>query len=457
MPIINPINTGPSGFLGEELNNKVDQVADVLGLSGPLSYPSSYEFIKRFIQIPSDISGGDNGVTSLDDPTYLGFQLLFLRNSPLFNGALEGETELPENLVNSSPTESFLNSASTQKIDESAVGYLEQIGETNRAKYLRAFAQGLFEIIRTRPYYFQSIEGLTDAWQKSADFSDDPYIGAKEGEGITIGCLEAIDLKLTALFTLYKMAVYDSNYRRYVLPKNLMEFDVYVYVSEIRKFNTTKSKLISLSNNQGDNSTNSSKFIGDNTSQISFKFRKCIWDISSIGKTFDTVTNSNMEIATTEIKFSYSNILFQSQFSGYNSSLDEGKKQRPSDSSSNIEKYTKDVVLNQAESSVNSVAQRARAFGQSQVLGNAFGLRNQALGIIENPQGLANALNGAALTELRDINSPNIPQKLGDKILPSGQLPTNNDGTEPRNISGSDRLFTKVPPGPPLNNTNIFE
>jgi len=455
MPIVNPINTGPNGFLGEEANGRVNEIADALGLSGPVSYPSSYEFIKRFVQVPSDIKSGGNGVTSLDDPTYLGFEILFLRDSPLFNGALEGESELPEFNNSTSLLSNALNSLSLPS-GESAVGYLEQIGETQRATYLRAFVQGLFKIAETRPYYFQTIDGLIESWNKSSDFSNDPYIGSAEGEGITIGCLEAIDLKLTSLFTLYKMAVYDSRYRRYILPKNLMKFDAYVSVSEIRKFNTTKNNLVSLSDNQGDNNPKSEDFINKNTSQIKFRFKKCVWDVSASGKVFETVSNSESSISTTEIKFSYCNVLFESQFSGYNSQINE-ERQQTSQSGSNLEKFAKDLVTNQAESTLSAAVQRARSFAQSQILGNVFGLRNEVLNSISNPQGLANALNGAALNILQDTDVPDTVPRLGDRILPPGQQPTNNDGTQPRTISGSDRLFTKVPPGPPINSTNIFE
>ena len=128
----------------------------------------------------------------------------------------------------------------------SAVAYLSKIGESNRAEYLKAFIQGLQEINTTRPYYFQTIDGLIEAWNKSTKFEIDPYTGTTGEEGITIGCLEALDLKLTALFSLYKMAVYDVRYKRFVVPKNLLRFDVYVYVQEIRKFKTVRNWLSAL-------------------------------------------------------------------------------------------------------------------------------------------------------------------------------------------------------------------
>lgn len=455
MPIINPINTGPNGFLGEELNS----IAGAFGGQpiSNLTFPSRYDYVKRFVNVPQDLYNGNNGVTSLDDPTYLGFSLLFVPNSPLFNGAENGSTEPPISSNYTSPEDSIssLESSNSEYSGESAVGYLEKIGEIKRAQYLRAFIQGIQEINRTRPYYFQSIEGLSEAWNKATDVSLDPYIGSAENEGITIGCLEAIDLKISALFSLYKLAVLDTKYRRYVLPKNLLRFDVIIYVQEIRQFKTVNNIAKNLYSNQGGGKLPSTDFVNSNTSQISFKFGECIWDATASGAVFDSVSNSEMTVASTNIKFSYSTLWFDSQFSGYNSSLDESKNQMiVGQLTSGID--PKEIISTQSNGLVQVAQQRSRSFSQSLLLGNVFGLRNQALGTINNPQGLANALNGAALNALTEINSPGIPQKIGDKIMPPGRLPTNNDGTPPKTFN-SQRLFNPIPPGPPLDSTNIFE
>ena len=61
-------------------------------LLGGKSFPSSYEYAKRFVANATTAQGsGNNGVTSLDDPTYLGFSLMFDITSPLFNGAIAGK------------------------------------------------------------------------------------------------------------------------------------------------------------------------------------------------------------------------------------------------------------------------------------------------------------------------------------------------------------------------------
>ena len=105
------------------------------------------DIIKRFVTPQSSVSGGGNGVTSLDDPTYLGFSLRFDITSPLFNGSTVGDP---------------FNESPNIPAGESALGYLVQVGQKQRAQYLRAFVQGLFEVNNTRPYYWQTIEGLSN-------------------------------------------------------------------------------------------------------------------------------------------------------------------------------------------------------------------------------------------------------------------------------------------------------
>ena len=59
---------------------------------GGKSFPASYPFAKRFVSNSNTNEGsGNNAVTALDDPTYLGFSLMFDILSPLFNGAQIGD------------------------------------------------------------------------------------------------------------------------------------------------------------------------------------------------------------------------------------------------------------------------------------------------------------------------------------------------------------------------------
>jgi len=463
---------------------------------GGKSFPASYPFAKRFISSADTNNGsGNNAVTALDDPTYLGFSLMFDILSPLFNAAQIGdppaaEDPAPDNKLDTfargitdeiNAIKSKLGIGGTVESDApagptsypaepSAVGYLVKVGEARRAKYLKAFIQGIQEVVKTRPYYFQTISGLLEAWTKSTDFAIDPYTGVDAKSGITIGCLEAIDLKITGLFNLYRMAVYDERMKRFVLPKNLMRFDVYVDVHEIRKFKTTRNWLKAL--NTGDASPESAKYVNENTSRVRFKFTECTFDPGASGKVFESVTNTGGTVATTEMKFGYAVMELQSQYSGFDDSLDVTKPQITTNPSltSKIKSFGKDQLDNAIQGAANQLTSSVNSAIQGITLGNVFGLRNELLGTLSNPQGLLNAALGAAAqsNELRTFGGSTANTRLGDNPL----------GTAPPQIQtiGRDGVFDPVTnrvgelrtisafsaPGPTQDNgglasSNIFE
>jgi len=462
---------------------------------GGKSFPASYPFVKRFVSNADTNNGsGNNAVTALDDPTYLGFSLMFDILSPLFNAAQIGDppgaTDFAPNKLDAlvgSITDG-INSVKSKLgigpgvIDEgnsgpseypsepSAVGYLVKVGEARRAKYLQAFIQGIQEVVKTRPYYFQTIAGLLEAWSKSTEFAIDPYTGVDAKDGITIGCLEAIDLKITGLFNLYRMAVYDERMKRYVLPKNLMRFDVYVDVHEIRKFKTVRNWLKAL--NTGDASPESSKYVNENTSRIRFKFTECTFDPGASGKVFESVTNSGGTIATTEIKFGYGVMELQSQYSGFDDSLDVTKPQITTNPSftSKIKSFGKDLLDNAVQGVANNLTSTVNSAIQGITLGNVFGLRNELLGTLSNPQGLLNAALGASAqsNELQAFGGSTANTRLGDNPLgdPAAPLRTINKSSafDPltNSFGGLKTINAFGAPGPAqdnggLSSSNIFE
>lgn len=458
------------GTLGQQL---AGPFGPLLGLQQK-SFPSSYPIIKRFVQDSPQLRGA-NGVTDLDDPTYLGFSLSFDLTSPLFNDGFPADPN--DNLYSGSP---------------SASAYLSVLGEQTRSAYLKSFIQGLQQINSERPYYWQSVEGLSDLWSKNTDFSEDPYVGTKDQEGITIGCLEAIDLKLTALFSLYRMAVYDAKYRRYIVPNNLLRFNVTISVQEIRKFKTVRNWLNAL--NLSTKRQDTLDYINENTSQISFTLTDCMWIPGESGKVFDNVSNNEVNVTSTSIKFSYSNIVESSQFSGYDGKLDQKSKlidPPQAKLGDKIKNFAKDQLANQANGAINKGLRAANSFLQGLTLGNVYGGRNTLFGAISNPQALINAAIGAAVQEETTFGNSfgfRVGENLfpANPIVPGGRLapnrsafdpvtpsqnslpqqgriqppalrPTNNDGLNPPTFN-SNNLFGSSPSGPPpLTSSNIFE
>ena len=98
MPLIDLANPAGSQALA--------QLAGPFGsYLGGGSFPQSYEFAKRFVSNPTTAYGsGNNGVTSLDDPTFLGFSLMFDITSPLFNGAITGGSGITPPVQSPAPT-----------------------------------------------------------------------------------------------------------------------------------------------------------------------------------------------------------------------------------------------------------------------------------------------------------------------------------------------------------------
>jgi hypothetical protein len=436
----------------------------------------SSDVIKRFVKTSTTTSGGGNGVTSLEDPTYLGFSLRFDILSPLFNGAATGSPAKPpadSNILSAVGGALGLTSTSEPRLGgevsgkpgaswESAVGYLNTIGETTRASYLEAFIQGLREVNEYRPYYWQTIDGLTDAWTKSLSI-EDPFQGSGDGEGITIGCLEAVDLKISALFNLYKAAVYDVEYRRMVVPSNLLNFRVYVDVYEIRRFKSTTSWLSKLNPSAPKNDVD--RFLNENTSKITFAFNSCKWVPEESGKVFENVTNAGgNEMAVTSMKWTYGSLYMISDFSGIDQELNDSIKKQ---TKGTLGDTVKNAAKNQAAKAANALADRAvrgvQSFAQGLLFGNAFGLGNQIISAIQNPGALVSAISGAAA---QTGNNVGRRIRLGDNMLGEGIQPGNSLPTDNINLGvvpqgnlplGSSNIFGTGPSGPPpLEPDNVF-
>lgn len=454
-------------------NQEIPEGLNDLAANFNKSFPSSYEFAKTFVQNSKSAAGGGNGVTSLDDPTYLGFNIRFDIKSPLFEGALEGNPGIPAGQNPDSFEGGDAGEVGSHPAGDSAVGYLNKIGEVNRATYLKAFCQGLREIQTTRPYYFQTIEGLQEAFNKTVTMT--PYGGAADGEGITVGLLEAIDLKMSALFNLYKAACYDVKYRRTVLPINLMYFTCYVDVIEIRKFRSVKSALDSfvqknLAKFRGTDNPNDelSKFVNENASRITLRFDECLWDVTASGQVFADVTNvsgGGTAFATSSMKWGYGAVEAIGQFAGYDSTLIDSAQQKPKTFGDLAKAAGKKLFDKTIQGATNIVQRKALSFLQGLKLGNVYGFGNTALNAINNPQGLISTLQGAAAQE---ATAPGFQDNLDANVY-EGELPPggSTQTLTSSNImpAGGDRppltetnIFGPAPSGPPsLDRTNIFE
>lgn len=254
------------------------------------------------------------------DPTTLGFKLFFFNIGDISNKKKPNEVPNIAPPVYSQSSNSAGSNEGTQvdnatisnsyglfgneKNPNSALYYLNSIGDSARFNMLVDFKKLLSKLNTDFPWYFQSIEGLTEAWQRD-------YSKPKFKKEITINCLESIDLRITALMDLYRKIAYDWNNRRAILPDNLRKFDMTIKVYDTRNFQKDPGLYISNNNITKSKLKENSELLGENysvTNQVSFDLKHCEFLPDESGAMFGTVSNSSYENASQVIKFSYENI-----------------------------------------------------------------------------------------------------------------------------------------------------
>ena len=178
------------------------------------------EFVDGFKRGYAYPNKGIDAVKTIDDPTYLGFTLLFdWDSSKLFKGYKQ---------VAANGTVSGVLPST-----ECAFSYLHANGETVRMAYLKAFIEQLKYINDYKPFYWQTIEGLDSLWTDFNDFKKMPI--ASEWE-LSIKTLESIDLKIYGLMELYRKAIFDYDHTRQVVPSNLQRFNMTIYINDVRTY-----------------------------------------------------------------------------------------------------------------------------------------------------------------------------------------------------------------------------
>ena len=238
---------------------------------------------REFLQYGSNVVGGRLG-RALDqagllqqggrwqdyqDPTYLGFYFTINDTSDVSGGDNYDYFPMGLFLPDDDP--------------DSAVSYLRSRGEYYRASMIQEFRQGMQTLVKKTPWIFTKVSGLSDIWKYNPANN---YRG--KDKKITIETTEGIDLKITYLLDLYRKAVFDAKWHRYILPENQRMFSITLYVTEIRTMQEPVYGPLGVDPLTG----NRRKTVLRSGTFLSFKFDKCEIDLTtappfldSIGKT----------------------------------------------------------------------------------------------------------------------------------------------------------------------------
>ncbi len=163
-----------------------------------------------------------------------------------------------------------------------AIEYLEncsnsygvsQIAERKIA--LLKFVGSLSYINENAPWFFNSITGLNKADTINLN---EPF----KGNEIEIGVREdAVDMRLTTLFGLYKYACFDNINLKEIIPENLRKFDmtILVFHTPLRYYQTG---FQSMKDGTYEYKSFNSQDFGDRMSYLMFTFTNCEFDPESI-------------------------------------------------------------------------------------------------------------------------------------------------------------------------------
>lgn len=176
---------------------------------------------------------GDWGASVLDKTTFAGIS----ESGTILNALHSNYDVLPMGLLDLHKMPENLNGYNHYSFNlqryYSAYNYLLNRNEDTRAQYLDMFVTGLYEIQHDTPYIFQNIQGLDTL----SSFNNQSGMRLKDAT-ISIECIEGLAMKMKTLMELYRKAAWDDVWQRWVLPENMREFKMIIYVYERRIFHT---------------------------------------------------------------------------------------------------------------------------------------------------------------------------------------------------------------------------
>jgi hypothetical protein len=210
--------------------------------------PRNFDLRKGFID--QTVRNTEVFDPTFDEPTYLSFRIRLYSDDPVYKSVHMSYDELPQALfTNETATSSeniekfyltrpksnmtrFEASRAMNDRPYSAVQYLITKNEDYRAWCLAKFIEGFNDIQFYAPHFIQGISGIGDIFKTSPDKG----WGIDKNALIKISCLESLDERIKYLLSLYRTAVWDNKYQRFILPDIFRMFKMDIYISEIRSF-----------------------------------------------------------------------------------------------------------------------------------------------------------------------------------------------------------------------------
>ncbi len=233
--------------------------------------------------------------THNEDPTVLGFDLVIdVNNSPLF-------TELPE---------FFKAFANIDEVNNRKGVYTQFIEELGRY-FETGIPESNSEFSSFKAHYIKSVSGL-DQLNESVSGGSFEEAGKKQftdygKDLIKINLYEDVTLSTSHLALLYKSLMWSKISGRLLIPENLLRFDMYVQISEIRNFNSVKKALDS------DKGNEMLQIVRANVSRYVYKLYDCqlFFDKLPHGDQLSIADTKMIDGFDFQVKYKFSTVQFE--------------------------------------------------------------------------------------------------------------------------------------------------
>ena len=198
---------------------------------------------------------------------------------------------------------------STESVN-TAIEYLRNCAGSYSVNQIKEREIALFKFVGTlsyinenAPWFFNSVSGLNEA---SNIKINEPF---KKNE-IEIGIREdAVDMRLTTLFELYKYACFDNINLKEIIPENLRKFDmtILVFHTPLRYYQTG---FQSMANGTHEYKSFNSQQFGDRMSYLMFTFSNCEFDLDSIKSVIpgEMSNDTAFNLGKSSIKINYKRV-----------------------------------------------------------------------------------------------------------------------------------------------------
>lgn len=201
----------------------------------------------------------------------------------------------PDGLLYLPPNNEFNGYASTDNwwdpkkhYSNCALNYLLVNGEYERATLLTKFIQLLSNISVYSPWYFVSISGLGELLKRDVYYTG-TFQPVQEIKGITIKCLpDAYDTRIGTLLDMYKSIAISHKLNKWILPENLRQFDMYIYVFH----NPINRPGSSDNDTRGERSFGQSNNAASYVSSKLIELHGCEFDAGANASAYETLDNT---------------------------------------------------------------------------------------------------------------------------------------------------------------------